>query len=401
VPDNALPTAQDDAASKKMLDETIQNLGVEVLILPTVNFVDPVRGTSPLRDGPRILRKIAKWDTAINAKADALTALFVGARAGLLLNFFLFPLARWLQFSPLPPCVRTLHIAPQFCLAGLPLSQLGSLDEVIHKAFIEVMRRVFAASAPCHGISARPDAAGVGTVDPPLAPIIELPDELAPADGKAQALAAPVEHARAPWHPGTLAPWHPGTLAPWHPGPGTLAEAVFEDSGEGWGARCAVFRGESEHATRNSTCTCTCTCLHIGIGQAPLLLCYFLVQKDARRLERLIAKEGLPNVEVHCFTYIGLQPGHIGLQPRRACRRVYCGAARSNATRLQPNAPTCRPVCLDGNPMPPLPVAMPAQVHCFTAEALAEPKGRPLALHSHAKQRALFQESEASQPVRE
>ena len=35
--------------------------------------------------------------------------------------------------------------------------------------------------------------------------------------------------------------------------------------------------------------------------QAPLLLCYFLVQKDARRLERLIAKEGLPNVEVHCF----------------------------------------------------------------------------------------------------
>ena len=160
-----------------------------------------MRGTSPLRDGPRILRKIAKWDAAINAKADALTALFVGARAGLLLNFFLFPLARWLQFSPLPPVVRTLHIAPQFCLAGLPLSQLGSLDEVIHKAFIEVMRRVFAASAPCHGISARPDAAGVGTVDPPIAPIIELPDELAPADGKAQALADLVEYARAPWHP--------------------------------------------------------------------------------------------------------------------------------------------------------------------------------------------------------
>ena len=43
MPDSALPTAQDDAASKKMLDETIQNLGVEVLILPTVNFVDPVR----------------------------------------------------------------------------------------------------------------------------------------------------------------------------------------------------------------------------------------------------------------------------------------------------------------------------------------------------------------------
>ena len=47
MPDHELPTAQDDAASKKMLDETIQNLGVEVLILPTVNFVDPVRRTSP------------------------------------------------------------------------------------------------------------------------------------------------------------------------------------------------------------------------------------------------------------------------------------------------------------------------------------------------------------------
>ena len=161
-----------------------------------------MRGTSPLRDGPRLLRKIAKWDAAINAKADALTALFVGARAGLLLNFFLFPLARWMQFSPLPPCVRTLHIAPQFCLAGLPLSKLGSVDEVIHKAFIEVMRRVFAASAPCHGISARPDAAGLGTVDPPLAPIIELPEEFAPADGKAQALAAP---ATTLGHPRTLA----------------------------------------------------------------------------------------------------------------------------------------------------------------------------------------------------
>jgi hypothetical protein len=32
------------------------------------------------------------------------------------------------------------------------------------------------------------------------------------------------------------------------------------------------------------------------------------------------------------------------------------------------------------------------EVHCFTATALPPPKGRPLALHSHAKQRALFQE---------
>ena len=39
-------------------------------------------------------------------------------------------------------------------------------------------------------------------------------------------------------------------------------------------------------------------------------------------------------------------------------------------------------------------------MHCFTAEALPEPKGRPLALHSHPKQRALFQASkEVSQWV--
>ena len=240
-----------------------------------------MRGTSPLRDGPRLLRKIAKWDAAINAKADALTALFVGARAGLLLNFFLFPLARWMQFSPLPPCVRTLHIAPQFCLAGLPLSKLGSVDEVIHKAFIEVMRRVFAASAPCHGISARPDAAGLGTVDPPLAPIIELPEEFAPADGKAQALAAPVKHARARSHARTLAPsLHTCSRVR------GLARRTWR----------LAFRGEGEHATHSTTC------LHTDIGQTPLLLCYFLVQKDARRLERLIAKNGLPGVEVRCFT---------------------------------------------------------------------------------------------------
>jgi hypothetical protein len=249
-----------------------------------------VRGTSPLRDGPRLLRKIAKWDAAINAQADALTKLFVGARAGLLLNFFLFPLARWMEFSPLPPCVRTLHIAPQFCLAGLPLSKLGSVDEVIHKAFIEVMRRVFAASAPCHGISARPDAAGLGTVDPPLAPIIELPEELAPADGKAQALAAPVKHAKAPSHARTLTKRSPSHARP------VPAHTCWRVRGLARRTWRLASRGKGEHATHSPTC------LHTDVGQAPLLLCYFLVHKDARRLERLIAKNGLPGVEVRCFT---------------------------------------------------------------------------------------------------
>ena len=33
-----------------------------------------------------------------------------------------------------------------------------------------------------------------------------------------------------------------------------------------------------------------------------------------------------------------------------------------------------------------------AEFHCFTSHELPKPKGRPLALHSHLKQRKLFQE---------
>mgnify|MGYP004085602163 CR=1 FL=1 len=64
-------------------------------------------------------------------------------------------------------------------------------------------------------------------------------------------------------------------------------------------------------------------------------------------------------------------------------------------TSLQPNAPTMQTCVPRRQPKASTSArAMPPQVHCFTGEALAEPKGRPLALHSHAKQRALFQESE-------
>ena len=61
---------------------------------------------------------------------------------------------------------------------------------------------------------------------------------------------------------------------------------------------------------------------------SPLLLCYFLTMAPARRLERLLHKQPIPGVEVHCFT----------------------------------------------------------------AEALTAPHGRSLSLHSHIKQRKLFQE---------
>ena len=60
----------------------------------------------------------------------------------------------------------------------------------------------------------------------------------------------------------------------------------------------------------------------------PLILCYFLTQAPARQLERMLHKQPLVGVEVHCFT----------------------------------------------------------------PEALKPPRGRPLSLHSHAKQRGLFVE---------
>jgi hypothetical protein len=75
-------------------------------------------------------------------------------------------------------------------------------------------------------------------------------------------------------------------------------------------------------------------------GSPRLVLCYFLVQSDALQLERLLAKEHLPGPPSGDDTY--------------SFGRV--------------------------------------EFHCFTSEPLPAPKGRPLALHSHRKQRKRFQE---------
>ncbi|KAL1530844.1 hypothetical protein AB1Y20_001739 [Prymnesium parvum] len=69
-------------------------------------------------------------------------------------------------------------------------------------------------------------------------------------------------------------------------------------------------------------------------GNTPLILCYFLVQRDALQLEALLAKEYIREDE---YTF-------------GKC-----------------------------------------EFHCFTAGVLPTPKKRPLALHSHPKQRQLFQ----------
>uniref|UniRef100_A0A7S3BQ22 Uncharacterized protein n=1 Tax=Haptolina ericina TaxID=156174 RepID=A0A7S3BQ22_9EUKA len=74
-------------------------------------------------------------------------------------------------------------------------------------------------------------------------------------------------------------------------------------------------------------------------GLKPLILCYFLVVKDALKLERLLAKH-------------------------RTGEDKYSFGGRT----------------------------MSVEFHCFTANVLPTPKNRPLSLHSHPKQRQLFQD---------
>ena len=247
----------DTTASQKILDEMIAPLGVKTLVLPTVEIIDDKRGMAPAH---KILAAATRLDRMIDQTAEETRQFFHTAKPALLLNFYQVSLARFLQFNPLPTSVRVFHMAPQFGLTGLPLHEMHSPIEVINRAFMGVMRQVFAASAPCLAISANDD-------DGALAPIIELPSRL--------------------------------------PRGGTSAGA-----GDG--------RGEADGTKV------------VEAPPPPLLLCYFLVQRDGARLERLLAKRPLP----------------------------------------------------EG-----------VEVHCFTKEALPQPKsGRPLSLHSHAKQRKLFQQ---------
>ena len=98
---------------------------------------------------------------------------------------------------------------------------------------------------------------------------------------------------------------------------------------------CRVFAGSGPLVAITASGKDGCLAPIIEIPDAisnpppsPLLLCYFLTQAPARKLEKLLHQNPIPNLEVHVFT----------------------------------------------------------------PEALTAPKGRELSLHSHPKQRALFQE---------
>ena len=116
----------DTTASQKMLDEMVGPLGVKVLVLPTINIMDEKKGMKPSH---RILWQTYKLQRAINFQE--IRSFLVAARAGLLLDFYLLPLARFLQSHKLPESVRVLHIAPQFALVDLTSRQLHTLPEVL------------------------------------------------------------------------------------------------------------------------------------------------------------------------------------------------------------------------------------------------------------------------------
>ena len=116
----------DTTASKKMIDEMLGPLGVRVLILPTIDIMDEKRGMKPSR---KILWQTYKLTRALNFQE--IREFLVGARAGLLLDFYLLPLARFLQSHKLPESVHLLHIAPQFALVELTSRQLHTLPEVL------------------------------------------------------------------------------------------------------------------------------------------------------------------------------------------------------------------------------------------------------------------------------
>ena len=167
----------DTTASQTILDEMVAPLGVKTLVLPTVEIIDLKRGMVPPH---KILAAAARLDRMIDQSAEEIRQFFRTVRPALLLNFYQVSLARFLQFSPLPPSVRVFHMAPQFGLTGLPLREMRTPIEVINRAFLGAMRQVFAASAPCLAISAN-DADGS------LPPIIELPARLRGGGGGAGA----------------------------------------------------------------------------------------------------------------------------------------------------------------------------------------------------------------------
>jgi len=222
----------DEDASKRMLEEMIMPLGVEVLILPTIKIVDNEKGMVPV---PLVFKRILGIQAQLMPMTDQVGAFLSKARAALILNFWHITFARMIAVKRLPASIRVVHISVQFSHRSLDVNRLQPPIEIVTKSTIDVMASIFGASGDCVAIS---------PLEAPnsIAPILEVPAA-------------------------------------------------------------------------------------VGGSEPRLLLCYFLVQKEAARLEEILHRRPLPGVEVHCFT----------------------------------------------------------------ATALPEPKGRPLALHSHAKQRALFQ----------
>lgn len=220
----------DTDATQKMVQETLEPLGVSLLQLPAIKLVDPKKGMVPT---VVTLHSVITGVGKLRGMYPQLVSFFVDAKAEYIFNFWHTTLAFFLRSHPPPPGVRISNVAPQFALSSLDVRDLG-FWEIVGKSTIDAMAALIAQTGPCLSLSARPQPNS-------LPPILEVP--------------------------------------------------------------AAV----SSFSSR-------------------LILCYFLAQPDAVRLERLLAQFSISGVEIHCFTTAPLTP----------------------------------------------------------------PAGRPLALESHAKQRALF-----------
>eukprot|EP00316_Scyphosphaera_apsteinii_P011982 CAMPEP_0119309326 /NCGR_PEP_ID=MMETSP1333-20130426/14964_1 /TAXON_ID=418940 /ORGANISM="Scyphosphaera apsteinii, Strain RCC1455" /LENGTH=414 /DNA_ID=CAMNT_0007313279 /DNA_START=75 /DNA_END=1319 /DNA_ORIENTATION=- len=198
----------DTDATKRMLDEMVAPLGVEVLTLPAITLVDGQTGMVPL---PLVFWNIVKVKRELFEREAEIGEFLSRCRPGLILSFWLLPLAYFMMSHTLPKMVKVLHIAPQFAHRSLVVRDLKEPIVVITKSTMDFMSEMFAKSGQCVPIASNVLECAC------LPPILEVPVAV-----------------------------------------------------QSWSER--------------------------------LILCYFLVQSDAHRLERIIHKHPMAGVQFECFT---------------------------------------------------------------------------------------------------
>uniref|UniRef100_A0A7S2J5B0 Uncharacterized protein n=1 Tax=Haptolina brevifila TaxID=156173 RepID=A0A7S2J5B0_9EUKA len=232
----------DSDASPNMIEELIKPLQVPLLILPAITIVNK-DGVLPPH---QILGKAIAVERDLRQRTDEIRAFLAASRASVILSMWQISLGKFLMHNPLPASVRVLHIAAQFALASLSAREMGTLHVMaaVAKGTIDVMASVFAPSGRCIAITGEHESGASGA-----------------------------------------------------------------SNGDGADANVDSIVGSNHSAGRHS--------LETGLSRLapmieipapiaadckPLLLCYFLTIKPARKLERLLHRYPIEGVEVHVFT---------------------------------------------------------------------------------------------------